>query len=47
MQENDAEDLVAAHEFVQLLLSKKRCHQHCKVEPLESPKALVRSEGEE
>jgi len=38
--ENDTEDLVATHEFVQLLLSKKCHHQHCKVESFESPKAL-------
>ena len=45
MLKKDAEDLIAAHELIQLLLLKERCHQHCKVKPSESSQPLGKEEG--
>ena len=43
MLKEDAEDLITAHEFIQLLLLKEHCHQHCKVKPSESSQSLGKS----
>ena len=45
MLKKDAEDLITTHELIQLLLLKKRHHQHCKVKPSESSQPLGKEEG--
>ena len=44
MLKNDAEDLITAHELIQLLLLKKCRHQHCKVKPCEPSQSLGKRE---
>ena len=43
---NDAEDLITAHELIQLLLLKKYRHQHCKVKACEPSQSLGKRERE-
>ena len=40
MLKNDAENLITAHELIQLFLLKKYRHQHCKVKACEPSQSL-------